>query len=410
MKVAILNVSSDLLLGKNSEKTIKILTKKFLELGVNVTKIITVENSPQSIAKELISIAENFIVVLGEESSVKNFNIKKAIASTANVSLIKDENCVKAITNYYKTANIPMLVESENEFFMPASSNAIIYEKSALIPFAINTSKSTIVFIPNNLNLVNFTFKSFIIPTVKDIYKINYKTITIKTFGIKEKDVNILIQEIIKNKYKILVETYSENQEVTILIRYNQQIDSYIIQTLVSKIYERLNKFIYADEDISIVTRAVDLLSVTKCTLAIAENCTAGRISEELSCCDGGLENLVYACVTPNKESISKHLNINIEILNKYGLASVETAYEMATALIDKTKSDVVVCTTGLNKIGDNSYQTFISVGDIDGIHVYKCSFSGDIEDVLTNISNTVFYYLIKKLKQNDLFFNQTTI
>ena len=142
----------------------------------------------------------------------------------------------------------------------------------------------------------------------------------------------------------------------------------------------------------------------------IAENCTAGRITKAICDCNDGAEFVNLGMVLTNQEAKTKNLKISPEIIKTYGMCSVEVAYEMATNLIELTSADVAVCTTELKSIGQNAYQTFIAVGDIDGIHVYKCSFSGEKKDVLNSITQTTIFYLIKKLKQKDLFFNQTII
>ena len=52
----------------------------------------------------------------------------------------------------------------------------------------------------------------------------------------------------------------------------------------------------------------------------------------------------------------------------------------------------------------------YIAVGNADGIHVYKNTLFGNREQVIDSLTQTAFFYLIKNIKQNDLFFDKTTV
>ena len=240
-----------------------------------------------------------------------------------------------------------------------------------------------------------------------------YKTTTIKTFGIGEKDIYLVLSDLIKNKYKILFFTYPNNLEVSIVIRYNQNLDESIVNDFVVKVYERLGKYIYADEETSLIKRTYELLELSKKKVAIAETITGGNISASLlkQCSDSKnlvIENMV--CLSEN--SLIKRLNVSPNVLRSYGTVSVEIAYEMAAGLLESSEADIVVVTNGLTNFNNDKKGKlcFIAVGNSDGIHVYKNTVYGNREQVVESLTQTAFFYLIKNIKQNDLFFDKTTI
>ena len=67
--------------------------------------------------------------------------------------------------------------------------------------------------------------------------------------------------------------------------------------------------------------------------------------------------------------------------------------------------NDVVLVTCG--DIQDDKNVCYIAVGDNEGIHVYKNSYGGSKKQIVNTISKCAVFYLVKKLKQNDLFFNK---
>lgn len=413
MKATLIRISNELLLGKKQDTITQYLAKKFLECGVVLSNIHTIQNSPDSITEAIASCKDNFIFLIGENSSVKNFNIKKSLSNIVKDEIIKSDQAFNVVNEYYKNANIPVLFENENEFYLPSSAHLLASSCGPLLGYYMNKEEKTYIFLPDEINTVKDIYKNFIEELIQKNTKINYKTITIKTFGICEKDIYSILGDLIKNKYKILFITYPKDLEVTLLVRYNETLSPDILQNFIVKIYEKLNKYIYADSDISLVGQVYELLKLSKKRIAIAESVTGGNIVSTLvKNCEGISEFLIEGIVSYSNESKMKRLQVNSQVLQKYSAISIETAYEMAAGLIETSNADIVVCTTGNSVLNENSglKTSYIAVGDEDGIHVYKNSFLGNREEVIDRITQTAFFYLIKNIKQNDLFFNQITI
>lgn len=68
--------------------------------------------------------------------------------------------------------------------------------------------------------------------------------------------------------------------------------------------------------------------------------------------------------------------------------------------MLGLSNADIALFVLGDTKDSDICY---IACGDIDGIHVYKNRINDKSDNLIENISKTAIFYLIKKLKQNDL-------
>lgn len=82
--------------------------------------------------------------------------------------------------------------------------------------------------------------------------------------------------------------------------------------------------------------------------ISSAESCTGGLISSRLTDVSGSSAYIKMNFVTYSNEAKHKILNVSEETLKKYGAVSDECAREMAQGLLQLTKSDVVICTTGV--------------------------------------------------------------
>lgn len=83
-------------------------------------------------------------------------------------------------------------------------------------------------------------------------------------------------------------------------------------------------------------------------TISTAESCTGGLVSSRLTDVSGSSAYIKANFVTYSNEAKHKILNVSYETLNTYGAVSSECAEEMAKGLMQLTKSDIVICTTGV--------------------------------------------------------------
>lgn len=407
MRISIVTISNEILIGKKNDVIANFLAKKFLESGVTVTQSIVVQNSPVQIQNTINYLDDNHIIIIGDSSSIKNVNIKKAIANYYSKDLELNNEFANIVKNYYFKSNLPVMLESENEYYVPQNAKIIKNEFSALQGFYILNESKNIYFLPGEFENIKSIYYTEILPVLSRNLDINYEINVIKTFGICEEDILSILSDVIKNKYKITIATYPNNLEVEIIIRYNRQLDSELISQTMQIIYERLSKYIYADTDIKLENRACELLKVYKKTLAIGETISGGNITNEFIRNNSSIDDVLKeSIVAYDKKSKMNRFKVTESIINNFTEKSVEIAYEMAAGLLETSGADVVLVNAGnitdLNE-KSNSVTCYIAVGDIDGIHVYKNNFTGNKQQIIEGLTKTSFFYLIKKLKQNDL-------
>lgn len=412
MKVSCLCISNDLLLGKRQDNISVTLAKKLLENGISFSRNYTINNNPDEIRNALSTLQDKIIFIIGDNSSVKNAHIKRTIAEICGVEMVESNIANLAVKNYFKKMNLPITYDSENEVYLPKNSRCLVNQNSVLQGFAIYKGEQLLIFIPDDVYSISSYLDNAVLPMLFEKFNVFYDNFTLKTFGICERDILSLLGDMLKNKYKINITTYPNGLEVTIVIRYNKGLDQQIVSDFMQKIYAKLSKFIYATEDMSLYSTVFNLLKLSKKKLAVGESVTGGNIVSNLVKENEGMsEYLVEGVVSYSNYAKTTRLKVNENILNTYSAVSVEVAYEMAAGLLETSGADIVVTTTGYStKDEGHDPYAYIAVGDMDGIHVYKNSFSGSREEVIESITKTSMFYLIKKLKQNDLLFNQTML
>lgn len=91
-----------------------------------------------------------------------------------------------------------------------------------------------------------------------------------------------------------------------------------------------------------------DLLSANNLTLAAAESCTGGMVSEIITSIPGASSYFLASCVTYSNESKVKLLGVFEETIMQHGAVSIETAAEMASGIRKVTGADIGISITGI--------------------------------------------------------------
>jgi len=90
------------------------------------------------------------------------------------------------------------------------------------------------------------------------------------------------------------------------------------------------------------------LLTDQSLTLSVAESCTGGSLSALLTSVSGSSTYFDRGYITYSNQAKMDMLNVNTEVLERFGAVSEQTAIEMVNDVIQNSHSDVAVSITGI--------------------------------------------------------------
>jgi nicotinamide-nucleotide amidase len=111
---------------------------------------------------------------------------------------------------------------------------------------------------------------------------------------------------------------------------------------------EALGSFLYGTDADSLATVVGDLLRQQGLTLAVAESCTGGRISAELTAAAGSSDFFLGGVVTYSNSLKEAWLGVPDAVLADQGAVSMATATAMATGMRTRSGADLTVAVTGI--------------------------------------------------------------
>jgi len=145
------------------------------------------------------------------------------------------------------------------------------------------------------------------------------------------------------------------------------------------------------------------LLTNQSLTLSVAESCTGGNLSALLTSISGSSTYFDRGYITYSNEAKIDMLDVDTEILERFGAVSEQTAFEMVNGVIQNSHSDIAVSITGI--AGPTGGTVEKPVGMVcfgfcvkDKHFVKTQHFSGDRETVVASSVDFVIQTLVDEL------------
>ena len=173
-----------------------------------------------------------------------------------------------------------------------------------------------------------------------------------------------------------------------------------------NKLLYMLGDNVYAEDDASLEEILVEFLLENNLKISTAESCTGGMVASKIINVSGASEVFYEGMVTYSNEAKIERLDVNEEILDKYGAVSKEVAEEMAYGIVSEN-ANVGIATTGIAGPGGGSENKPVGLVYISVIYqadpvVNRFIFEGTRNEIRESASNMALFcaysYLREKL------------
>lgn len=174
------------------------------------------------------------------------------------------------------------------------------------------------------------------------------------------------------------------------------------MEKIIKKIYNKIGKFIFGEDNDRLEGKVVELLRENKLSISTAESCTGGMLASRLIDVSGVSEVFYEGIVSYSNESKMKRLRVKKETLEKYGAVSEETVREMVMGL----QTDVGLATTGIAGPEGGTEEkpvglVYMGIKIKDRVYVEKRVFKGDRNKVRERTVSHTLFTLIKILNED---------
>lgn len=353
MKAEIIAVGTEILLGDIVNTNATYLAKELALLGIDVYYQSSVGDNEERLVRAFEEgLKRSDIIITTGGLGPTNDDITKEVACKVfNQKMEIDKDSLKKIEEFFNKLGIEMTENNKKQACFPKDA-IILKNKNGTAPGAIlKKDKKSIIILPGPPKEMEPMFEYEVKPYLREMSNEVLVSKTLKLFGIGESLLETKIMDIINEQNNPTIAPYVSDMELRLRITAksdNEENANNMIEPVIEKIKDRVGKFIYAQDNISIETVVSKMLIEKNLTISTAESCTGGLISATFINYPGISSVFMEGCVTYSNESKISRLGVNPYTLEIHGAVSEETAREMAEGIAKNFNTNVAISTTGI--------------------------------------------------------------
>lgn len=412
MKVEIIAVGSELLLGQITNTNASFISSRLAEVGADVYYHTVVGDNPARL-KEAIEIAEkraDILIFSGGLGPTKDDMTKETIATHIGLELVSDDEALNYIEEFFKRSKRGMTENNKKQALILKGSKVLANRTGMAPGMAVENEGKHYILLPGPPHELHPMFEKEAIPYLMELNG-KQEVITsrvLKFYGIGEAELEHRIQPILEKQSNPTIAPLATAEAVTLRItaKANTIEDANaLIDPVDEEIRSIVGEFVYGIDEDTLSSKAAELLIAKEFTLSAAESLTAGLFMAEFANQPGISSALAGGVVVYDEEAKVKQLGVDKNLLDEYGIVSSECAATLALNVQRKFNSSVGVGITGAAGPAPHDGEP---VGTVwIGIALpnskpatYKLLLSGTRNANRQRSARFALYYLIKELSK----------
>ncbi len=370
MKAEILATGDEILTGSVIDSNSAYSAQKLEEAGLEVVRHDCVGDDVaalSSILKEISTRADMAVVTGGLGPTLDDITAEAA-ASAAGIELVFDREAMSC------------------QAMLPEGAECLFNSVGTAPGFVLRTGRCVFFFLPGVPSEMRRMFSGGVLPWIDKLQKgeRSFSLVkTISTFGLTEASVNERLTGLTEkfSGIKLGLRARFPVIYVKLYVRGKDKERADILLEKASEfVLNKIGEFAFSADGESMETIVGSLLRREKATIAIAESCTGGLISNLLTNVPGSSDYFLFSGVTYSNKAKIKLLGVSEATLKKYGAVHEETAKEMADGVRRISGATYGISTSGIAGPGGGTNEkpvgtVCIGIATADFVEAYRLNF-----------------------------------
>jgi nicotinamide-nucleotide amidase len=353
MNATIVSVGTELLFGQTINTNAAWLSERLQLLGVNVMYHYTVGDNPDRMRKVIAqAIAENDLVITtGGLGPTEDDISKEIVAELMGEELVLNEKILTDIEGFFAKIGAEMTQNNVKQAYVPKNSTVFYNDMGTAPAFAIAKDGKIVISLPGPPTEMKHIFERWVEGFLGEraegalFYRI------LRFVGIGESTLESKLAPLIHGQTDPTIATYAKLGECAVRVtssRATKEEAEGAVEDCIERIRELVGTFLYSTDDEELETVVAQTLLAHGFTIAAAESCTGGLLSEKLISVPGMSASFLAGYITYSNEAKIRDLDVQPKTIEKYGAVSEEVAQEMAEGARRRASSDIGIAITGI--------------------------------------------------------------
>ena len=416
MQAEIITIGDEILIGQIIDTNSAFIGKALNSIGVSVYQITSIQDEKDHLIKAFKEAEENadIIIITGGLGPTKDDITKHTLAEYFNDTLVQNDKVLSHVEQLFeKYITTPISDLNRKQALVPSKSKVLMNKYGTAPGMWMEKGNKVFISLPGVPYEMKALVEDEVLPKLAYKYKrpfILHKTIL--TYGLGESAIAQRIEHIEDQLPKHIKLAYLPSLGRVRLRLSGKGNDEDVlnkdIQTQVENILPLIKDIFvgFEDNNNSIEQIIANQLVKTNQTLAIAESCTGGKLTQTFTQHSGASAYFKGGLVTYATQSKVDVLGVDQAIIEKHSVVSEAVAKAMAINVREKLNADIGISTTGNAgpTKGDSDAEVgtvFIGFATKEGAKAFQFNMGNHRERVINKTVNKVLELLQKEIFEN---------
>lgn len=356
MNIQLLMTGNELMSGDIVDSNSAMLAQRLKDLGVEVTRKVTVADDFPLLVNEITQMAAqaDVLIINGGLGPTSDDLTAQALATVAQVELQEHPQALAHVTSWCQKRGAKVNQPNLKQAILPAGADIIANSVGSAVGIKLNVNHCLVMCTPGVPRELSVMLEDEICPLISALLpeELHVHTTRYQVFGYGESSLQHLLAEQFPDWPKELEIGFRATMpllELKITTRTHAQ--QLLKQQWLPRLIASLDSHIIheiTDKPTTLAYKLQTLLTEKKMTITAAESCTGGLIASLLTK-EAGASNVFHAgFVTYHNESKAAVLGVDKTILEEKGAVSKETVEAMAKGALRVSGADLAIAVSGI--------------------------------------------------------------
>ncbi|HVA01704.1 MAG TPA: competence/damage-inducible protein A [Terriglobia bacterium] len=410
MDAEIIAVGSELLTPFRQDTNSLYLTEKLNSIGIEVRFKTVVGDVPEHLSAAFSSALARsaLIILIGGLGPTEDDINRQVVAEVLHRSLLEVPEIVERIAARYARTGREMPPNNMRQALIPEGAVWLENKNGTAPGIWIEHEGKVVVMLPGPPQELKGLFDAQCLPRLKNLVSGDrIRTRVLMVMGLPESEVDARIAPLYKPYQNPVTTILSTSGAIEVHLRAHAPSEEEaegLLTEVSEKIELALGDHIFSTRGETIEEVVGMYLVMKQKTLATAESCTGGLVSERLTRVPGSSDFFLGGAVCYSNELKNKLAGVPASLLEKYGAVSRPVAQALAEGIRRRTNASIGLGITGIAGPSGGTPQkpvglVFIGLADERGTEVREFRFPGNRERVRTLSSQFALEMLRRRLR-----------
>lgn len=407
-RIDLLTLGDELLLGLTPNGHLTFIGQQLARRGAALSRCLTLTDEATAIASALRRSwrEADVVITTGGLGPTCDDRTREAVAKTIGQKLVFDRRIEKAIRERFARIGRPMTDNNLKQAWRPERAKVLDNPHGTAPGLWIEHDRKVLVMLPGPPNELQPMFLDQVLPRLAKLGYVGRREnyVQLRTAGIGESALETALQPLLDSAPYAAVAYCAHQGAVDVrLSPAKSDVPLRRVRALAERAAALLGEDFVCFGDDPLGKVVCDLLRGSEKTLAVAESCTGGLLSNSFTDLCGASKFFAGGVVCYGNDSKVHLLGVPECLLCQHGAVSAECAVAMATAAAEKMSADYGLAVTGFAGPGGGTAENpvgtiYLGLHAPDGTWVRKLNYPGPRVAVKMRAVNAALDWLRREL------------